>query len=465
MTITRRHRNERIVAATVVILLLLGLIAFIRWNKAEEDALHRDMRYIPKKETITPEILLLRDYVRIDTSTREGTAKGARWLADLAARYGLRAELIESVPGRLNVHIRIRGKQRGGGLMLVNHIDVVPPGDPAQWQHPPFAGDIAVNQLWGRGVLDMKALALCQLLALAAVQRNGTPGRDIAFLATGEEEAGSDEGMLWLLAHRPDLFEGIEYAISEGGITEVISEQMSYFGIEVGSKQQVRTILRAPQKQALIDARIALEPYFSSRERARVLPEVRRFFHDVAPARIGMRPLLENIDATIARGETWRLAAPYRELMQNTMHASAPIADGEGWSMWAILLNLPDEQPDARLAWLKDFVAPYGISVEVQKKEGPVPSSRADTPLAMLLADEGRAFYKVHAGSEILYTSSTDCRFLRPRGIQCYGVSPYLADVGQSLTIHHPNERIRLDWFMDGIRYLEQVVLKWAETQ
>src|SRR6185436_10502126 len=52
MTITRRHRNERIVAATAVVLLIIGLIAFIRWNKAEEDALHRDMRYIPKKETI-----------------------------------------------------------------------------------------------------------------------------------------------------------------------------------------------------------------------------------------------------------------------------------------------------------------------------------------------------------------------------------------------------------------------------
>ncbi|HJQ40449.1 MAG TPA: M20/M25/M40 family metallo-hydrolase, partial [Thermoanaerobaculia bacterium] len=240
MTITRRHRNERIAAAILCGALAIGVAAFVLWNRSEQDQLARDMRYIPKKETITPEILLLRDYVRIDTSTAEGVAKGARWLAAIAQRHGLQAELIEGTPNRLNVYIRVRGKQRGAGLLLLNHIDVVR-ADPVGWRRPPFSGDIHLNQLWGRGALDMKALAICELLALAAVHRNGPPEHDIVFLATAEEEAGSNEGMKWLLAHRPDLFEGIGYAINEGGITEVISERMTYFGIEVGSKQQVRT--------------------------------------------------------------------------------------------------------------------------------------------------------------------------------------------------------------------------------
>lgn len=465
MTITRRHRNERIAAAILVGVLSLAVAAFVLWNKAEQNALQRDARYIPLKETITPEILLLRDYVRIDTSNAEGVAKGARWLAAVAERHGLKAELIESAPNRLNVYIRVRGKQRGTGLLLLNHIDVVA-ANPAQWKRPPFSGDIHLNQLWGRGALDMKALAICELLALAAVHRNGTPEHDIAFLATAEEEAGSNEGMKWLLAHRPDLFEGIAYAINEGGITEVISERMTYFGIEVGSKQQVRTILRAPEKQPLADARLALEPYITSKERARVLPEVRRFFRDVAPSRIGMRPYLEDIDGTIARGELWRLALSYRELLQNSMFVQAPVPSGAGgWEMTTILMNLPDESPDARLQWLTDFVAPYGISVQVVQKEGPVPMSSASSPLATLLAAEAQRTYGVPAGSEILYLSTSDCRFLRARGIQCFGVSPYLVDIAQSTAIHRADERIRLDWFMNGVGYLERVLLAWARPQ
>src|SRR5436190_1126578 len=382
MIITRRHRNERIAAAIFVAVALVAVAVFIQWNKSEEEALRSDSRYIPKRETITPQILLLRDYVRIDTSNAEGVAEGARCLAAQLERIGVHAELIESTPGRWNVYARIRGKQRGGGLLLVNHIDVVGV-KPAEWKQPPFEGKIHLNQLWGRGALDMKGIALCELFAMAAVQRRGTPGHDIAFLATAEEEQGSENGMKWLLAHRPELFEGLEYAISEGGVTEVIGERMTYFGIEVGSKQRMHLTLLAPQKQMLLDARMALEPYMTSHERARVLPEVRQFFR--------------------------------------------------------------------------------GVSVRVDSEEGPVPSSRIDTPLMRTLAGEARAFYQVNAGSEILYASTSDCRFLRAHGMQCYGISPYLVDFSQSLTIHHADERIRLDWFMNGIDYFERSILSWSQ--
>jgi len=458
----RRHRNERIAASVLVLVLLIAVAAIIRWNKTEERALRSDLRYIPKETTITPEILLLRDYVRIDTTTADGVSKGARWLADLLAKNGIQSELIESTPGRLNVYVRIRGKQRGGGLLLLNHIDVVPAGA-AAWKHPPFSGDIEMNQLWGRGALDMKGIALCHLLALAKLQRSGlTPEHDIAFLASGEEERGSDQGVKWLLAHRPDLFEGIAYAVTEGGITEVVSERVVYFGIEVGTKQHVQTYLDAPGEKEVHDARIALEPYMTSRESPRVLPEVRRFFADVAPTRIGMKPLLEDIDRTIAQGQTWRLAFPYRELMQNSLHVSAPWREKVGWSMSVLMSNLPDEDPDARVRWLQTMAAPYGIRVRVDRKEGPVPSSSTTTPLFSILAGEAEAFYGVRAGSEVLYSSVSDCRFLRPRGIACYGVSPYLVELTQSLAIHHADERIRVDWFGNGIEYFGRVLEAWA---
>ena len=463
MTLTRRHRNERIAAAVFVFVALIAVAAFILWNRAEEEALRQDLRYIPKRETITPEILLLRDYVRIDTSTAQGAATGAHWIAGLLRTQGVQAEIIESTPGRLNVYARIKGKQNGGGLLLLNHIDVVP-ARAEQWAHPPFAAETHINQLWGRGALDMKAIALCQILAIADLQRSGRqPEHDIAFLATAEEEQGSEHGLKWLLTHRPDLFEGIAHAITEGGITEVITERMVYFGIETGSKQKVELVLSAPRQETLLEARTALEPYMTSREQLRVIPEVRQFFRDVAPARSGMKRFLTDIDATIARGEAWALPLAYRDLMQNTMQVNAPAAETETkWVMFTLMVNLPDEDPDARIRWLRDFVERRGITVDVWKKEGPVRSSSTDTPLFGILANEAKKLYRVHAGSEILYSSTSDCRFLRARGVNCYGVSPYRADIAQALTIHRPNERIRLDWFMDGVEYMRRAVRTYA---
>src|SRR5712675_2447703 len=38
-------------------------------------------------------------------------------------------------------------------LVFAGHTDVVPPGEDAQWTHPPFAGEIADGTLYGRGAV------------------------------------------------------------------------------------------------------------------------------------------------------------------------------------------------------------------------------------------------------------------------------------------------------------------------
>jgi hypothetical protein len=35
-------------------------------------------------------------------------------------------------------------------------------------------------------------------------------------------------------------------------------------------------------------------------------------------------------------------------------------------------------------------------------------------------------------------------------------------DYFQSLSIHRPNERIRLDYFLEGVGYFQSVVAGWA---
>jgi acetylornithine deacetylase/succinyl-diaminopimelate desuccinylase-like protein len=132
--------------------------------------------------------------------------------------------------------------------------------------------------------------------------------------------------------------------------------------------------------------------------------------------------------------------------------------------MRVTMINLPDENPDARLQWQRKLVAPAGARVrDVLTKEGPGVFSSPNTRLFELLAEEARRRYRVAAGTQILYRSSTDARFLRPRGIQTYGVSPFPVTFFQSVSIHNADESITVGAFQEGVDYLTSVVRAWSD--
>jgi acetylornithine deacetylase/succinyl-diaminopimelate desuccinylase-like protein len=448
----------------IVILAAVAIAAIVIYSNRTQSEIDSQL-YIPKQEHITPEIELLQKYVQIDTSNPPGKEMpGARFLASLLEQNGVKAEVIESEPGRANVYARIAGRRSGEGLLLLSHIDVVP-ADPKQWKRPPFAADIYLNQLWGRGSLDMKSIALCELDAFLGVARtHRTPERDLVFLAVCDEEQGGKLGTAWLLQHRPDIFRGVRYAINEGGVTETKQEQLTYFGVEVGTKTSVRLRLRTPSREQMQRVRIALEPYLGPRDADRILPEVREFLHDIAPQRVEIRPLLDDVVKTEAEGKFWLLPRGYKELTQNVIWLSGINGDDNGATMELNLYNLPDEDPDKRIAWLRTTVAPYGATIdEVISKDAPAPITSNHTPFYALITREAKREYgDVAVGTEILAASSNDSRYLRNRGISCYGLWPFEVDYFQTLGIHQPDERIRIDWYMHGIALTRRLVAAYA---
>jgi succinyl-diaminopimelate desuccinylase len=109
-----------------------------------------------------------------------------------------------------NLYARIG--QQSPHLAFAGHTDVVPPGEPAKWTHPPFAGEIADGTLYGRGAVDMKGAIACALAAtldhLAA--RGGKPKGSISFLITGDEEGIAVNGTVKLIkwaAKRGETFD------------------------------------------------------------------------------------------------------------------------------------------------------------------------------------------------------------------------------------------------------------------
>lgn len=79
------------------------------------------------------------------------------------------------------------------------HTDVVPPGDPARWTHPPFSGLVADGLIWGRGATDMKSGVAAFVAAAVDFVTETPPDGAVILTITGDEEGPSKDGTVAIL--------------------------------------------------------------------------------------------------------------------------------------------------------------------------------------------------------------------------------------------------------------------------
>ena len=174
-------------------------------------------------------VAIARDLIRCRSVTpEEGGALD--YLQEVLGRAGFavqRATFAE--PGTApvdNLYARI-GTERPN-LMFAGHTDVVPPGDETAWKHPPFAGEIAVDALYGRGAVDMKGGIACFVAAaLDHLDANGGKPKkgSLSFLITGDEEGVAVNGTVKLLKWAAGRGETFEHCIvGEPSSLEVLGD-------------------------------------------------------------------------------------------------------------------------------------------------------------------------------------------------------------------------------------------------
>ena len=91
-------------------------------------------------------------------------------------------------------------------VLVYGHYDVVPPGDPAKWESPPFDAVERRGRLFGRGTADDKGGFLAWVAAAAAfLQTSAALPVNVRLLIEGEEEIGSAHLPDFLARHRSRL--------------------------------------------------------------------------------------------------------------------------------------------------------------------------------------------------------------------------------------------------------------------
>lgn len=93
--------------------------------------------------------------------------------------------------GNPNLVAVLAGTGEGKSLILNGHIDVVPEGNPEDWELDPYSGEESEGRMYGRGATDMKGgnaalLAAMEAIILCGVKLKG----DVIFQSVIEEESG-----------------------------------------------------------------------------------------------------------------------------------------------------------------------------------------------------------------------------------------------------------------------------------
>lgn len=94
----------------------------------------------------------------------------------------------------------------GKRLIFNGHIDVVPAGDHANWQHDPWGAELENDHIYGRGACDMKGGLMAALYAVKAIKDSGISlnGSLMVQSVIGEEDGGMGTFASILRGHKGD---------------------------------------------------------------------------------------------------------------------------------------------------------------------------------------------------------------------------------------------------------------------
>ena len=427
---------------------------------------------------------LLRQYLAIDTTNPPGNeVAGTRFLAETLSRQSIDSQTVESAPGRANLMARLRGDGSLGGVVLHHHIDVVY-ADRRYWTVDPFGGVIKDGYLYGRGALDMKSTGILQLAALLALKRARTPlKRDLIFLATADEEAGSAYGARFVAQQRRQWLAGAEYALSElAGIEHNASYRAPLGVIVISEKTGLPLKLTArgepghgsmPWPDTAPHRLVrALDRLLTAERATRVLPEVQEYFRRVAevlPPREGEgyddleRSLRDPAFRARFLSDRYRAATVRTTFAVNMLRGSEKLNVIPPEAIADIDCRmLAGDDPQEILAWVRGVIADDRIEVTTVREPKLPNMSPPDTELYKALADAMRTRAPGTVVAPAIMVGFTDNWVFRGLGLHGYGWSPFVLDEDGFMRIHGNDERISLDNVRAGARSYTELLLAVA---
>ena len=420
---------------------------------------------------------LCSELIRIDTSntadpeTLAGEAEAADYVAGKLREVGYDVEVLESgAPKRMNVIARLEGADRSRGALLVHgHLDVVP-ADPSEWSVHPFSGAVQDGYVWGRGAVDMKDMDAMMLAVARRFKREGiVPPRDIVWAFVADEEAGGKFGAQWLVANRPDLFEGCTEAVGEvGGFSLTYGDDQRVYLVEAAEKSMAWMRLRARGKPGhgsflhddnAVTTLAAAVARLGSHQFPLIMTDTVRAFVERLRELTGQELPEDDLEGSMAKlGPIARMVgATVRDTANPTMLSAGYKANVIPSAAEAVVdCRILPGRRDAFLSEVDELLGPDVT------REWVTDLPAVETPFECeLTAAMHAALQTEDPTAEIapyMLSGGTDAKSFQKLGMNCYGFAPLRLppDLDFASLFHGIDERVPVDALMFGTRVLDR---------
>ncbi|MEM8857407.1 MAG: M20/M25/M40 family metallo-hydrolase [Chloroflexota bacterium] len=422
--------------------------------------------------------------IQFDTTNPPGNERQCvEFIDDLLTEAGIETVLLARDEHRPNLIARLKGRGDAPPLLFQGHVDVVTTLG-QNWSVPPFQGVIKNGFLWGRGTLDMKGAVAMMVWSIIEAKLQGVePAGDIILCVLADEENSGNWGAKYLVDNHPEQFEGVKYAISEFGGTNVQMAGQTFYPIQIAEKRSLKLTAKLTgqaghgsgihRNTAMGRTGRLLDQLDRLEMPLHVVPAVREMLGAIAdnldfPAGFLINRLLNPATAKTALRVMGDRAATIEPLLKHTINATI-INGGIKRNVIPSEIDLefdvrmlPGFTPEEFLAELKgqlDTDAEFII-------EGvdPIMPAKPNMGLFPLLSDLIKD--KKPDGTVIPFVlpAVTDARFFASLGIQTYGFTPM--ELPQNLDIgtlvHGPDERIPVDAPEYGARMMLELIKRYS---
>ncbi len=437
----------------------------------------------------TSALELLRDMVRVDTRSKDET-KLLEVLAARLTKIGLEPKLFEKEKGRGNLVARMKGAGKGSALLLMAHVDTVNFDKSEGWSADPLGAEIKNGEVVGRGVLDDKSQACLAVTTLELLKKEKVElARDLVIMLNADEESSGTLGASYMAREHWEDIGPVGAALNEGGRCSMGGDGKVYLvGIQTAEKIYNDVIVRVKGKSghssvpmpgnAIAKLGRVLGKLDAWKPALRVTPPalgtirglvqteksrvVRQAMHDLESADHDV----QHRAAELLAETDPRLNALLRSTFAFTMLRGG-VKENQLPPAAEVNLNirlLPDESIDEFMVQLRHVLRDEDVEIEVALGGETSPPSPMDHALYRICEATAKKHFPDAAVVPTMSSGATDSRFLRNKGVACYGLGTFPLGEAHEKSVHANDERIPVASFGKGLRAYYEVVKTYVST-
>jgi len=362
-------------------------------------------------------------------------------------------------------------------IILLNHLDVVPANETKDWKYPPYSGAVVKDTVWGRGALDMKGIAVMQLMALLKLkEKTGTDFKyNVTLLCLGNEESGGKNGAKIICDNYLDeLKPAVVFGEGGVGLRNVIpgNAGKKVFFVSVAEKKslwiKLEAKLRSHGHASMPSNRNANKIILNAITKVENNDPKIKFDRTTKTTFKKLGKLVPGFKGFILSHIYWGIFKPIRKKVLSQNEMLLPMVQN------TFQLTSITNPPGALNQISAVSTAYFDCRLLPRFHEKPFTIKRLmrvlDPRIKLTILDESpeaeptkpdhyydlfsEAIKKVHSDAEVipfLFLASSDNSYFRNKKVPTYGIMPLELNAELMQTVHGVNERIPVSGLNSGI--------------